>query len=90
MNEPPAPQNILDVILCGCKKGCDRACSCRKAGLLCTQSCKYCLGLNCNNSSNYISSATTEENKEKQEIDSDNEEPEVRGSPVLENDSDYN
>ncbi|KAG5871681.1 hypothetical protein JTB14_012042 [Gonioctena quinquepunctata] len=34
--EPPAPETVLKLISCKCKKRCQRSCGCRKAGLKCT------------------------------------------------------
>ncbi|CAG2252807.1 unnamed protein product [Mytilus edulis] len=47
---PPAPDNLLHVIRCKCKSGCDtRRCTCRKNGLDCSSACSECKGLNCSN-----------------------------------------
>lgn len=46
-----APDNILNIVSCNCKKGCTTAaCSCKKAGLLCSTLCKHCCGHSCENS----------------------------------------
>ena len=45
----PGPSDILKIICCGCKGPCGLSCSCRKAGLKCTSSCKECHGLTCTN-----------------------------------------
>lgn len=42
--EPPAPEAFLKLISCKCKKGCQRACGCRKAGLKCSFICTNCNG----------------------------------------------
>lgn len=47
--EPPAPETLLKLISCKCKKGCERACGCRKAGLKCSVICTNCSGT-CDNS----------------------------------------
>ena len=41
IENPPAPDSILELISCGCKTGCqtDR-CHCRKNELLCTEMCR--------------------------------------------------
>lgn len=40
----PAPDSILECIHCGCKTGCtNMRCSCKKAGMLCTDVCG-CVG----------------------------------------------
>lgn len=44
------PPDLLHVIRCGCKGKCDtNRCTCRKAGLNCTTSCKECHGSSCSN-----------------------------------------
>lgn len=35
----PAPESLLELVVCGCKKGCTSRCSCRKAKLSCTLAC---------------------------------------------------
>jgi len=48
---PPAPQNILKVVKCGCKGACNSMrCSCRKNGMECSPACSTCKGTNCENS----------------------------------------
>lgn len=47
---PPAPDELLHLISCGCKKGCERNCECRKAGLTCSAMCRHCIGHSCENS----------------------------------------
>lgn len=49
MNQCAAPDNLLKMIFCGCKKGCGKACGCRKAGLKCSAACKSCKGKQCTN-----------------------------------------
>ena len=43
-DQPVAPECLLNMVSCGCKAGCGRACSCRKLGLHCSQMCSHCLG----------------------------------------------
>ena len=45
----PAPEFLMKIIRCSCKKGCGGRCSCRKAGLNCGPACKACHGLTCAN-----------------------------------------
>ena len=47
---PPAPESLLKIIRCACKKECSTRCSCRKAGLKCAASCREYNGLSCQNS----------------------------------------
>ncbi|GBL90244.1 hypothetical protein AVEN_130356-1 [Araneus ventricosus] len=42
--EPPAPETLLKLISCKCKKGCQKACRCRKARLKCSVICTNCSG----------------------------------------------
>lgn len=52
MTEQPAPNKLLNLIFCSCKKGCSKACSCRKAGLKCSLICQFCNGESCENTPN--------------------------------------
>jgi hypothetical protein len=47
----PAPQEILKLISCACKKSCGVACGCRRAGLLCSSVRATCHGVCCLNAS---------------------------------------
>lgn len=49
MARDAAPQHLLRMISCGCKKGCGNVCSCRKAGLKCSSVCRHCSGASCDN-----------------------------------------
>ncbi|XP_050315527.1 uncharacterized protein LOC126750071 [Anthonomus grandis grandis] len=49
MTKPPAPQLLLNMISCTCKKGCTYNCGCRKAGLKCSAICNHCSGKSCEN-----------------------------------------
>lgn len=49
MTKPFAPDEVLKVIFCACKKGCQLNCSCRKSGLQCTSACINCYGIRCTN-----------------------------------------
>ena len=39
MAKDPAPDSLLELVVCKCKKGCNARCSCRKVGLSCTAAC---------------------------------------------------
>ena len=41
------PPELLRIVRCGCKGPCCSKCSCRKAGLNCSSTCKECHGLAC-------------------------------------------
>lgn len=45
---PPAPEAVLKLISCKCKKTCQTNCSCKKAGLRCSSICLNCES-SCNN-----------------------------------------
>ena len=49
MTQNAAPDTLLKVIFCNCKKPCGKACSCKKAGLFCTSVCGFCNENNCEN-----------------------------------------
>lgn len=44
-----APSHLMQMISCNCKKGCDNACCCRKAGLKCSIVCSQCSEQSCEN-----------------------------------------
>jgi len=49
-DEEAGPQDLLQIIRCGCKGSCDNnRCTCRKAGLNCIASCRECHGSLCSN-----------------------------------------
>src|ERR1700761_2626292 len=45
----PAPETLLKTISCKCTLGCKGGCSCRKTGIKCSSTCKYCMGQSCMN-----------------------------------------
>ncbi|GBN35531.1 hypothetical protein AVEN_7629-1 [Araneus ventricosus] len=47
MERDAAPESLLKIISCNCKKGCKNACDCRKAGLICSSLCPCFLGEAC-------------------------------------------
>ena len=54
-DEEAGPEDLLKVIHCGCKWSCDsNRCTCRKAWLCCTSSCKECHGSIHDNTNNEI------------------------------------
>ena len=48
-DRPAATHSILRMVSCGCKTGCGKRCSCRKAGLDCSPMCSSCIGQSCSN-----------------------------------------
>lgn len=67
MQNTPAPQELLKMIFCNCKKGCGVSCSCRKVGLFCNSTCGECSGQNCQNS------GPITDQDEEEEIESDDD-----------------
>ncbi|OXU23828.1 hypothetical protein TSAR_008354 [Trichomalopsis sarcophagae] len=48
--KPVAPKELLEMVFCGCKIYCNTSrCSCKKAGIKCSYSCKNCNGQSCEN-----------------------------------------
>ena len=45
-----APESLLNLVSCGCKKGCNASCSCRKMNMICTEMCVNCSKSGCTNS----------------------------------------
>jgi hypothetical protein len=50
MQQDVAPPEVMELIHCGCKKGCSGRCKCRKFNLKCSLLCTTCKGLDCENS----------------------------------------
>ncbi|GFY64053.1 uncharacterized protein TNIN_144801 [Trichonephila inaurata madagascariensis] len=49
MNQLPAPDHLLQILFCNCKKGFAAACGCRKSGLYCSVACLQCSENSCSN-----------------------------------------
>lgn len=62
MNQLPAPDNLLQMLFCNCKKGCRAACGCRKSGLFCSVACLQCSENSCFNTPPIIQINEVEEN----------------------------
>ena len=45
---PAAPAAVMNLVKCGCKRGCKRTCSCRNNNLPCTEVCG-CVNFSCHN-----------------------------------------
>lgn len=70
--EPPAPEDILNIIHCSCKGNCLSRCGCRKSGLKCSTICSGCHGNSCLNSKTIdISSETSEDSNDSEDIMAD-------------------
>ena len=66
MMRPPAPDSLLECIVCKCKTGCQtKRCSCQKAELKCTELCSC---VDCQNESGDI-----DEEEENGQSESDDE-----------------
>ncbi|GBP81988.1 hypothetical protein EVAR_62864_1 [Eumeta japonica] len=61
---PSAPESLLKLVSCKCKKGCQKACECRKIGLKCSVICTNCSGGACDNSQNPSHDSDEEEKTE--------------------------
>lgn len=68
MTQKAAPSEILNMIFCSCKTGCkiNSNCSCRKAGLSCTNACGHCQTGNCTNCQNLRISDDSEEDDDEE------------------------
>lgn len=67
--EPLAPPELLKLVYCTCTiKNCQKTCSCKKAGMKCTRSCKGCKGQSCMNASDLVGEVNEDE-----EDDDDND-----------------
>ena len=52
---PPAPEDLLKIILCNCLTNCQNArCSCIKHGIKCSVACGHCHGSACSNAVSFI------------------------------------
>ncbi|GBO27960.1 hypothetical protein AVEN_113258-1 [Araneus ventricosus] len=49
MERDAAPESLLKIVSCNCKKGYKNACGCRKAGLICSSLYTCSLGEACEN-----------------------------------------
>jgi hypothetical protein len=48
---PPAPAAVINLVKCGCKRGCKGTCSCRNTSIPCTEVCG-CVNFSCSNQAN--------------------------------------
>lgn len=61
VTKPPAPEGILELVHCSCKKGCStRACSCRKNSVHCAETCS-CTEFGCQNVEDLAATALHDE-----------------------------
>lgn len=49
IEETPALEDILYLVSCCCKDGCQKNCECVKSSLKCSSMCSYCAGHGCSN-----------------------------------------
>lgn len=72
MTLAPAPEELLYVVSCKCKKSCNtRRCSCKKANLKCSNLCVQCTGIPCGNF--FEEDIENSEDFMESDIDSENE-----------------
>ena len=64
----PAPKAVVQLVKCGCVKGCMRGCSCSRNKLPCTELCK-CYGDECYNENISENHSSTNDNVDEQEDD---------------------
>lgn len=71
-NLPPAPLSLLSAIRCGCKSTCNtQRCTCKNAGLCCTEACQNCDESSC---ANYDSFGKDDDCEDNENYDEDEEE----------------
>ncbi|GFW59651.1 uncharacterized protein TNCV_2756601 [Trichonephila clavipes] len=54
-NQLPAPDHLLQILFCNCRKGCVAACGCRKSSLYCSVACLQRSENRCSNTPTYYS-----------------------------------
>ena len=59
---PPAPEAVINLVKCGCKKSCTGCCSCSKDNIPCTEVCGS-VGYSCNNRHNPVEHLVAEEDE---------------------------
>ena len=66
MSLPPAPETLLELILCGCTTDCTTGhCQCKRNGIPCAELCQC--GEKCNNSHNYVWEESPEDSEGEEE-----------------------
>ena len=61
----PAPQKLIELVICRCKSGCSKnTCSCRKNGFCCTDACNCISCENENDLTDYDDDETDEDDNE--------------------------
>ena len=69
--DPAAPEMLIKLISCNCTKGCTKACSCRKAGLKCSNICVECKKFGCTNAVPYDAVIDAEDDDAESDTDED-------------------
>ncbi|KAF7998468.1 hypothetical protein HCN44_010405 [Aphidius gifuensis] len=73
-DEPPAPEQLCEMISCGCTMKCQTTkCKCKKTGLPCSTRCKGCQGIGCANASNNCNIFLTDRNETNEHLEEDEE-----------------
>lgn len=60
----PAPEQVMKILFCSCKKNCGAHCGCRKSGLKCSDVCGNCKGQSCTNSKPVLNESDDEDNQD--------------------------
>lgn len=82
--DQPAPEQLLKMIFCNCKKGCGSTCGCRRVGLFCNSACINCNGDTCQNRFPVMDQEEDEEEDENV-LEKDRDEREVEDDSEEEN-----
>lgn len=67
--QDPAPKELLEFVQCRCAKGCGSRCSCKKAGLNCSEACHFCHGQSCSNAMKVDLVQSDDEDEELTEVE---------------------
>ena len=73
MTQPPAPDTILELIVCNCKKGCNGNCKCARENLASTEACQCERGDDCENPNTFKSEETLYQTEAESSSESDND-----------------
>ena len=74
MTEPPAPDTVLELIVCSCGKGYRGNCKCALEDLACTEACQSEGGDDCENPNTFESEETLYQTEAESSSESDNDE----------------
>ena len=74
MTKPPAPDTLLELLVCNCKKGCKGNCKCAREDLACTEACQCEGGDDCENPNTFKSEETLYQTEAESSSESDSDE----------------